>query len=59
MKKYDIRLTPEERESLVAFTREGKASARRIKRASILMATEWRSTVDARRRVPHLYPETL
>jgi hypothetical protein len=40
LKKYVVRLTPEERESLVALTRKGKASARRIKRASILLAAD-------------------
>jgi hypothetical protein len=32
LKKYAVRLTPEERESLVALTRKGRASARRIRR---------------------------
>ena len=40
LKKYVVGLRPEERESLVALTRKGKASARRIKRASILLAAD-------------------
>jgi transposase len=40
LKKYVVGLTPEERESLLALTRKGKASARRIKRASILLAAD-------------------
>jgi hypothetical protein len=40
LKKDVVRLTPEQRESLVALTRQGKASARRIKRASILLAAD-------------------
>ena len=40
LKKYVVRLAAEERESLVALTRKGKASARRIKRASIVLAAD-------------------
>lgn len=40
LKKYVVRLTDEERESLLALTRKGKASARRIKRAMILLAAD-------------------
>ena len=37
MKKYLVELTAEERFQLVALTRKGKASARRIKRALVLI----------------------
>ena len=37
MKKYLVELTAEERSQLVALTRKGKASARRIKRALVLI----------------------
>jgi len=38
LKKYVVQLTPEERSELAALTSRGKASARRIKRALILLA---------------------
>ena len=44
LKKYVVRLTSEERESLLALTRRGKASARKIKRASVLLAADDRDT---------------
>ena len=40
LKKYVVRLAAEEQESLVALSRKGKASARRIKRASIVLAAD-------------------
>jgi transposase len=40
LKKYVVHLTPEERESLLSLTRKGKASARRIKRAMVLLAAD-------------------
>jgi transposase len=40
LKKYVVALTPEERAALLAVTRKGKTSARRIKRASILLAAD-------------------
>ena len=40
LKKYVVKLTSEERESLLAITRKGKASARKIKRASVLLAAD-------------------
>jgi|SRR3972149_5809426 len=38
LKKYLVELTAEERSQLVVLTRKGKASARRIKRALVLLA---------------------
>lgn len=40
MKKYIIKLTPEERSALTALTSRGKASVRRIKRALVLLAAD-------------------
>lgn len=40
LKKYVVRLEDEERAALLAVTRKGKTSARRIKRASILLAAD-------------------
>ncbi len=40
LKKYIVKLAPEERASLLAVTRKGKTSARRIKRASVLLAAD-------------------
>ena len=40
MKKYIVKLTAEERTELEALTRKGKASARRIKRAFVLLAAD-------------------
>ena len=40
MKKYLVHLTSEERTELLAVTRRGKASARRIKRALVLLAAD-------------------
>ena len=40
LKKYLVELTPEERSQLATLTRRGKASARRIKRALVLLATD-------------------
>ena len=40
LRKYVVRLAAEERESLLALTRRGKASARKIKRASVLLAAD-------------------
>lgn len=40
MKKYVIKLSPEERSALTALTSKGKASARRIKRALVLLAAD-------------------
>ena len=40
LKKYVVKLTSEERESLLALTRKGKTSARKIKRASVLLAAD-------------------
>ena len=39
-KKYIVELTAEERESLVALTRAGKVSARKMKRALILLRAD-------------------
>ena len=38
MKKYIVHLSAEEQTELVSLTRKGKASARRIKRALVLLA---------------------
>lgn len=38
LKKYLVQLTEDERSQLVALTRKGKASARRLKRALVLLA---------------------
>ena len=40
MKKYHVHLTTEERSELLTLTRKGKASARRIKRALVLLAAD-------------------
>jgi len=40
LKKYIIKLTPEERSALTALTSRGKASVRRIKRALVLLAAD-------------------
>lgn len=40
MKKYVIKLTPEERSALTALTSRGKASVRRVKRALVLLAAD-------------------
>ena len=40
LKKYVIKLTPEERSALTVLTSRGKASARRIKRALVLLASD-------------------
>jgi len=40
LKKYHVNLTAEERTELLALTRRGKASARRIKRALVLLAAD-------------------
>ncbi len=40
MKKYVVELTPEERTDLEALARKGKVSARRMKRALVLLAAE-------------------
>src|SRR5438874_11644020 len=40
LKKYVVKLAPEKRASLLAITRKGKTSARRIKRASILLTAD-------------------
>jgi len=40
LKKYLVHLTSEERTELLAVTRRGKASARRIKRALVLLAAD-------------------
>jgi transposase len=40
LKKYLVHLTSEERTELLALTRRGKASARRIKRALVLLAAD-------------------
>ncbi len=39
-KKYIVELTPTEREELLTLTRQGKASARKIKRAQILLLAD-------------------
>ena len=40
LRKYVVKLAAEERESLLALTRRGKASARKIKRAAVLLAAD-------------------
>ena len=40
LKKYVIKLTPEERSALTALTSRGRASVRRIKRALVLLAAD-------------------
>ena len=40
LKKYVIKLIPEERSALTALTSRGKASVRRIKRALVLLAAD-------------------
>jgi transposase len=40
LKKYIVKLTPEEREELLAITSKGKASARMLKRAMVLLASD-------------------
>jgi len=40
LKKYIVKLTREEREELLALTRKGQTSARKIKRALVLLATD-------------------
>ena len=40
LKKYVVRLAAEERQSLVALTRKGKASTHRIERASIVLVAD-------------------
>jgi transposase len=40
LKKYIVRLAPEERRELLAVTSKGKSSARRIKRALVLLASD-------------------
>ena len=40
LKKYIVKLTPEEREELLALTSKGKASARTLKRAMVLLASD-------------------
>ncbi len=40
LKKYLVHLTSEERTELLALTRRGRASARRIKRALVLLAAD-------------------
>ena len=40
MKKYVVNLTPEERAELENLTRKGKASVRRVKRATILLSAD-------------------
>ena len=40
MKKYVIKLIPEERSALTALTSRGKASVRRVKRALVLLAAD-------------------
>ena len=40
MKKYVVKLTAAERAELLALTRKGKESARRIKRALVLLASD-------------------
>jgi transposase len=47
LKRYLVKLSPEERASLLALTRKGKSSARRIKRASILLAADEGATDEA------------
>lgn len=47
LKKYGVELTEEERGKLEALTSKGSASARRIKRALILLAAADRETDDA------------
>jgi len=40
LKKYVIKLTPEERSALTVLTRGGKANVRRVKRALVLLAAD-------------------
>ena len=47
LKKYLVSLTAAERDSLLALTRRGKAGARRIKRAGILLAANDGATDEA------------
>ena len=47
LKKYVVELTPEERTDVEALARKGKASARRIKRALILLAADDGDTDEA------------
>lgn len=40
LKKYIVKLEPEEREELLALTRKGQASARTLKRAMVLLSAD-------------------
>jgi len=59
VKKYIVKLTREEREELLALTSKGKASARTLKRAMVLLASDEGDsdpTVAAKLR---LHPDTV
>ena len=45
--KYLVTLTPEERSELSSLTRRGQLSARKLKRAQILMAADKDQTDEA------------
>ena len=40
LRKYNVQLSPEEREELLSLTRKGKAGARTLKRAMVLLAAD-------------------
>ena len=47
VKKYIVELTTEEREQLLELTRKGKSSARKVKRAQILLLADEGKTDEA------------
>lgn len=59
LKKYIVKLTPEEREELLAITKKGKASARTVKRAMVLLAADDGDRDAAIARKLRLHPDTV